>query len=87
MTLQEKIGKDYDSGQDYRAIMKNKFVKQGDTTVLERIDTIMNSMAEPIDHNKAYYEMFVSDYDSMLAYIERSSDQQLIADIKNVFGV
>ncbi len=87
MTLQEKIGKDYDSGQDYRAIMKNKFVKQGDTTVLERIDAIMNSMAEPIDHNKAYYEMFVSDYDSMLAYIERNSDQQLITDIKNVFGV
>jgi len=87
MILQKKIGKEYDSGQDYRAIMESKFVKHGNTNVLERIDAIINSMAEPIDHNKAYHEMFVSDFDSMLAYVERSSDQQLIADIKNVFGV
>ena len=87
MTAQEKIGEEYRTATDYQAIVERIFNERDIPDVLERVVKVMDSMAESFDHNRAFHEMLSSDFDSMLKYIEDASDKQLIADIKNVFGV
>lgn len=87
MTTPAEIQMEYDSATDYHAIVKRVFAEKGTPEVLEKVERILDTMAESFDHNQAFFEMLKNDIDSMSAYIQSSSDRQLVADIKNVFGV
>ena len=87
MTTLDEIQMEYDSATDYHAIVKHVFEEKGIPDVLEKVEKVIDSMAEPFDHNKAFFEMQKNDIDLMAAYIKSTSERQLVADIKNVFGV
>ena len=87
MVQEQEIGQEYQVDINYKVVVRRIFKERQISHILDKVNKVMDSMAEPFDHNKAYFEMLNSDFDSMSAYIKDASDRQLVADIKNVFGV
>jgi len=89
-TLSKKIYKimnqDYDPKTDYRALLEPLFAEKENSEILERVDHVINNMGEQLDFNKVFYEMSRSDFNAMINYMKENTDEQLVLDIKNVFG-